>query len=117
MPPGSGGDARASRKGASALSKVCHPPLHLGVADKLEQDAQVVTGAAGPSTGQAALQLVGGELSCEGVCLQKSEGHLDVSENTGLTFNRPAERAAKGVAPKELSHSPISATRSATVPR
>lgn len=91
--------------------------FRFGVADKLEQEAQVVTGAAGPGTGQTALQFVGGELSCEGVRLQKPQGHLDVSEYMGLTFNRPAERAAKGVAPEELSHSSISAIRSSTVPR
>src|SRR5215203_1491635 len=41
------------------------------VADKLEQDTQVVASAAGPGTSQAAFQLVGGELGCEGINLQE----------------------------------------------
>jgi len=54
-------------------------PLRIG--DKLKQDAQVVTGAAGPGAGQTAFQFMGGELGCEWIRLQESQGRGNITEN------------------------------------
>lgn len=39
------------------------------VGDEFEQDAEVISGAARPDAGQTALELMGGELGCEGIGL------------------------------------------------